>query len=157
MTSALPSIAAAQTIRCIISATDPLPPFAFGRIQVNILHKLVCSIACLMLAGCAANSGNVAPLFSSPEALEGEVVTECGYLHYAFENVNFYPNSRQAKEGEPGVGVFPGKVSYKQLVKHHERQVCLTGRVRYTGCTVTMICSGTNFLYEIVVDDLVSR
>jgi len=105
--------------------------------------------------GCASNSTTVPALFENPKSFEGQVTTQCGLLQYEFENVNFYPNRRAASEDDLGLGVSPGDVSDEILRGYHNQSVCLTGNVRYAGCAYTTICLGSNFLYEIVVDDLV--
>ena len=124
---------------------------------MGYLAKSTQILASALLVGCATNGGNFAAVFTSPKSLEGQTVTQCGFLQYEFENVNFYPNRRQAKKGESGVGVSPGNISDSELSNHHNQTVCLTGQVRYAGCSVTMICTGSNFLYEIIVDDLKVR
>ena len=124
---------------------------------MRIIRRIPNFIACLLLAGCASTGGSYEALFSSPDSLAGQNVTACGFLQYEFENVNFYPNGRQANTDKFGVGVSPGKVSDSQLRNHDNQKVCLSGQVRYVGCSVETICLGSNFLYDIVVDDLESR
>jgi len=116
--------------------------------------KCTCLVVFLGLIGCAANKANPPTLFTDPESLDGQLASACGFLHYKFENVNFYPSRRHVKKGEVGVGVHPGDVSDDQLRANHKRSVCLTGHVQYAGCTVTHICTGSNFVYQIVVDDI---
>ena len=114
----------------------------------------VCLAICAGVSACVTSGCNPPALFSDPESLDGQLVTECGFIRYEFENVNFYQSRRQAKIGEVGVGVYPGEVSDSRLREYDGRSVCLTGRVQYAGCTVTHICTGSNFVYQIVVDDV---
>ena len=118
------------------------------------MRKIGYVLISLLATGCAVNGANNSALFSSPDTLEGEKITECGLLKFGFENHNFYPDRKRAANDDLGVGVSPGAAEYDQLRANHDKKVCLTGYVRYSGCTVSMICTASNFPYEIVVDDI---
>ena len=113
-----------------------------------------CLFGVLVMAACSTNRPEIANLFVEPESLNGENTTACGFLNFGFENHNFYPGPREAKNDEFGVGVTPGEVTYEKLLTYHSRHVCLSGVIRYSGCTVTSICSASNFPYEIVVNEI---
>ncbi len=116
--------------------------YAFGLLAVSLT------------AGCASTQPQPTVLFAEPESLDGMTTAACGHLFFGFENHNFYPNARDARRDLLGVGVAPGETTYDQLRSYHNKRVCLAGRVRYSGCTETYICTGSNFPYEIVVDDV---
>ncbi len=119
-----------------------------------ISKKLFQILAALLITACAIDRPEVAMLFAQPESLSGQSASECGLLQFGFENHNFYPSRREAREDSLGVGVAPGSVTYEELRSHHDQRVCLAGLVRYSGCATTSICSASNFPYEIIVDKM---
>lgn len=107
-----------------------------------------------MISSCASSKPNVTALFVEPASLDGQDATACGLLKYGFENHNFYPDMREAKKDDIGIGVAPGEITYDQLRDQHDRRICISGVVRYSGCAVTAICTASNFAYEIVVNSI---
>ena len=118
------------------------------------LRLAVILLAASLATACASSQSNRTTLFSDPQSIDGTITTACGRMHFTFENHNFYPSESQTRDGMSGVGVAPGEVADDQLRTYHNDRVCLTGRVRYSGCGETSICTGSMFPYEVVVDDL---
>lgn len=116
--------------------------------------NVFCLLCVSFLAACSTMPREIAPLFANPVSLSGKSSSACGFLKFGFENHNFYPSAGDAKRDQRGVGVTPGERSFEELKRYHDRKVCLSGRVRYSGCAITSICTGSNFPYEMLVDEI---
>jgi len=118
----------------------------------NISIYFVFSILCACTGINTHGSQDI--IFENPERHLGSVTEICGLLVYGSEDHNFYPNKKERREREMGLGITNGKVSVDKLKKLDGKYTCLRGKIYNRGCGKDLICTDSTHEFALVVDEV---
>lgn len=116
-------------------------------------HLLLFSI---LFCGCSVTSleSPQNTVFERPQSHIGLVPEICGYLIFGSEDHNFYPNKKEVRQSEVGLGVKPRKLTADKLYELNGKYVCLRGEIYNRGCGVDFICTDSTHEFAIRVDEV---
>jgi len=127
------------------------PSFSILRSGFNrSLNPLITVAFVLVCWDCstAASSSNV--VFERPQAYLGKQVRVCGYVHFALEDTNIWPDERTQKMRGDGLGIL--YFGHDAAVFRLNGMVkCISGKIIRTGCKTDKdkICNWSDNDYAI--------
>ena len=93
-----------------------------------------------------------ADLVGVPPEYHGRGQPVCGFLSYALDSHNIYPDAPAFQNNTKGFGVVPGTADHRDLQRYNGKYVCVTGEVYYRGCGKERTCDNSDFPYAVRVD-----